>query len=111
MVLFFVTLEDGSEFMKVLAAMKEHGMNGTVLDSTSLKHALENNHEEELPLFGKLSSIVNNEVPMSHTLMAVIRDEKLEEAKEVVHNNTKGLGRKKGIMFATPISFWEGIEA
>ena len=110
MLLFFVTLEDGNEFLKVLSAMREHGMNGTVLDTTSLKHAL-TNHEEDIPMFGKISNLVDKNLQMSHSLMAIIRDEKLEEAKEIVRTSTNGLGRKKGVMFATPITFWEGIEA
>ena len=39
----------------------------------------------------------------------LVDEEKLEDAKRIVRGITKGL-RKKGIMFALPVSFWEGLD-
>lgn len=109
MMYFFVALDDSEEFLQILAGLKDHGMNGIVMPSTSLKHALLQSDNDEVPIFGKLSNLVKSEFAMSHTLMMLIPDEKLEDAKNTVRGIVKDL-RKKGVMFAMPVSFWEGLD-
>ncbi len=109
MMYFVVTLDDSEQFLQILSGLKNHGMNGIVMPSTSLKHALLRSNVDEVPIFGKLSNLVKSEFEMSHTLMMLIPDEKLEEAKTTVRGIVKDL-RKKGIMFAMPVSFWEGLD-
>lgn len=38
----------------------------------------------------------------------LVREEKIDEIKEIVHSVAKELSRK-GIMFALPVTFWEGL--
>lgn len=109
--LLIVTLDDPEEFLRTLSSLKDHGMNGIVLPSTSLKHALLNQGIEDAPIFGKISAFVKTDFQMSHTLLMLIPTEKLEEAKEAVHKIVNSLGKKKGVMFALPVDFWEGIDA
>ena len=40
MQLLVITIDDCDEFLETLAGLKAHGMNGVVIQSTSLKHAL-----------------------------------------------------------------------
>lgn len=108
MQLLVITLDDSEEFLKTLSGLKKNGMNGIVLPTTSLKHALLNSTVDAAPIFGSLSKIVEHDYEATNSVLMLVSEEKLEEAKKIVRNITKGIG-KKGVMFALPVSFWEGI--
>lgn len=108
MQLLIITLDDSEEFLHTLSGLKDHGMNGIVLPSTSLKHALLHSKVDDAPIFGSISKIVKSDYEASHTVLMLVPEEKIETAKNVVRDITKGLGRK-GVMMALPVSFWEGI--
>lgn len=107
--LLVITIDETDEFLETLAGLKAHGMNGVVIQSTSLKHALLNSTVDAAPIFGSLSKVVSNDFEMSHTAFLLLNEDQTEHAKRVVRRNTKGLG-KKGVMFTVPISSFEGIE-
>lgn len=109
MQLLVITLDDSEDFVRTLSGLKDHGMNGIVMPTTSLKHALLNNDVDAAPIFGSLRKLMDNDQKMSSTCVMLIHEEKLDEAKTVVRDITKGLG-KKGVMFAMPVSYWEGID-
>lgn len=109
MQLLVITLDDCDEFLHTLSGLKEHGMNGIVFQTTSLKHALLHSKYEDAPIFGSLSKLLSNDLEASHTLLMLIRQEELEQVKQVVLSITHELG-KKGVMFTVPVSFYEGIE-
>ena len=111
MQLFVVNLDDSEEFLQTLSKLKDDGLNGIVIPTTSLKHALIHSHhiDDVVPIFGSLSKIVKHDYQLNHTLLMLVKDEEIEEAKRIVRDTTKGLG-KKGVMFALPVSFWEGLE-
>ena len=108
MQLLFITLKDSEEFLKTLSGLKKHGMNGVVLPSTSLKNALLHSEVEDVPSFGGLSKVVDHTFEEGHTVFMLINEEKLEEAKEVVHSIAENL-ESKGVMFSVPVTFWEGL--
>lgn len=107
--LLVITLDESDQFLRTLAGLKENGMNGIVIPTTSLKHALLNSKIDAAPIFGSISKLVENNFEPSNTVLMLVNDEELEEAKEIVRSITKGIG-KKGIMFAVPVSFWEGLD-
>ncbi|MDO4564542.1 MAG: hypothetical protein Q4C04_02870 [Clostridia bacterium] len=109
MQLLVITIDDCDEFLGTLMGLKNHGMNGIVMQSTSLKHALLNSSVDAAPIFSGVSKIISHDFESSHTAFLLLNDDQLEHAKRVVRRNTKGLG-KKGIMFSCPITFFEGIE-
>ena len=109
MQLLVITIDDCDEFLETLAGLKAHGMNGVVIQSTSLKHALLNSTIDAAPIFGSLSKVVSNDFEMSHTAFLMLTDEQIEHAKRVVRRNTGGLG-KHGVMFTVPLSSYEGID-
>lgn len=108
MLLLIITLDDMNEFLQTLSLLKDRGMNGIVFPSTSLKHALLESKVDAAPIFGSLNKIMERDFEASHTLLMLVREEKLEEVRDVVHSTAKELS-KKGVMFAVPVSFWEGI--
>lgn len=108
MQLLVITLDDSDEFLRTLADLKDHGMNGIVIPTTSLKHALLTSKVDAAPIFGSLSKLIENNFEPSNTVLMLVNDKELEEAKEIVRIKTKGISRK-GVMFAVPVSFWEGL--
>ena len=94
MQLLVITLDDMNEFLQTLSALKENGLNGIVLPSTSLKHALLESKVDAAPLFGSLSKIMQRDFEASHTLLMLVREEKIDEIKEIVHSVAKELSRK-----------------
>ncbi len=109
MQLLVVNLDDSEEFLQTLSKLKDNGLNGIVIPTTSLKHALMHSHIDAVPIFGSISKIVKHDYQLNHTLLMLVSEEELENAKKIVRDITKGLGRK-GVMFALPVSFWEGLE-
>ena len=109
MQLLVITLDNSEEFLKTLSGLKDHGMNGIVIPTTSLKHALLHSTVDAAPIFGSISKLVEHDYELSHTVMMLVSKEKIEVAKNIVKGIVKEFG-KKGIMFAVPLSFWEGIE-
>lgn len=109
MQLLVITIDNCEEFLNTLMGLKEHGMNGFIMQSTSLKHALLNSNIDAAPIFGSVSKIISHDFESSHTAFLLLNDDQLEHAKRVVRRNTHGLG-KKGVMFALPLTFFEGIE-
>lgn len=109
MQLLVITIDKNDEFLNTLMGLKEHGMNGIVFDSTSLKHALLGSDPDAAPIFGSIAQLVRRDFEPSHTAFLLLNDDQIEHAKRVVRRNTHGLG-KKGVMFTVPISFYEGIE-
>lgn len=111
MQLLIITLDKSEDFLRTLSALKEQDMNGIVFPTTSLKHALlSQTNVEDAPIFGSISKIVKHEFEASHTVLMLVRDEKIETAKQIVRDITKGLGHKNGIMFTLPVSYWEGLD-
>lgn len=109
MQLLVVTLDETEEFLQTLSKLKDDGLNGIVIPTTSLKHALMYNTVDAVPIFGSISKIVKHDFQSNHTLLMLVDEKKLEEAKKIVRDITKGLG-KKGVMFALPVTFWEGLD-
>ncbi|MBR2614147.1 MAG: hypothetical protein IKC71_00945 [Clostridia bacterium] len=109
MQLLVITMDNSEEFLKTLSGLKDHGMNGIVIPTTSLKHALFSSNIDAAPIFGSISKLVDHDYELSHTVMMLVHHDKLEVAKEVVKGIVKEFG-EKGIMFSVPVTFWEGIE-
>jgi hypothetical protein len=108
MQLLVITLDNSKDFLRTLAKLKDHGMNGIVFPTMSLKHALLETKIDAAPIFGGLSKLVEHDFEASHTVLMLVHSDDIETVKNDVREITKGLG-KKGIMFAMPVSFWEGI--
>ena len=53
MQLMVITIDETDEFLETLAGLKAHGMNGVVIQSTSLKHALLNSTVDAAPKIGR----------------------------------------------------------
>ncbi|MDO4562366.1 MAG: hypothetical protein Q4C12_00885 [Clostridia bacterium] len=86
------------------------GINGaTILESTGMAHALSD--EGELRIIASLRVLLDPERQKSKTIFAVIENEQLPLVSSIVNAVTGGLDKPDtGILFATDISYAEGLE-
>lgn len=103
----FTVLENTRETHDLIRELSKKGFNGTVLSSTSLKHVLEDEHEDTLS-FISLSHIHENRFVQNTTIYFILEDEELEQVKQLVREFTDNFKKVKGGMFATPIESYEG---
>ena len=86
MQLLVVTLDDSEEFLKTLSRLKEDGLNGIVIPTTSLKHALMHSTVDAAPIFGSISKLVTQDYECNHTLLMLVDEEKLEDAMFLIED-------------------------
>lgn len=105
---FVVVLNHAEHLEPLLEEMMKAGISGaTVIESRGMARVLFN---ENTPLFGMLRSIVNESRAENKTIFTVIEDSKIEELRKIVNKVTGGISiAGNGIMFATPLSFVEGM--
>lgn len=98
-----------TEVCKELAAGGVQG--GTILDGTGMASIIEN--MDDLPIFSMLKSILadEDENETVKTMLFVMDDDEMENAKRIIRD-VAGLDKPNtGIMFAVPVSFVEGLGA
>ena len=93
--------------MRELARAGVHG--GTVLESAGMAKSLSG--ARDMPIMLAIGEILEGKpIKNSKTIMIALPDERLEIAKNVVHEVCGDLSKPNaGVMFALPISFSEGI--
>lgn len=82
---------------------------GTIIDSMGMVRALADEHSD-IPLFGSLKALLNENRPINKTIFMVLSDEKVPIAmgcvRKIVGNiNEEGMG----IMFTLPVNHIEGL--
>ena len=105
--LLFTVLENNRETHDLIRELSKKGYNGTVLSSTSLKHVLEDEHEDTLS-FISLSHIHENRFVQNTTIYFILEEKELEEVQTLIREFTKNFTLVKGGMFVAPIDSYEG---
>ena len=98
-----------TDLCKELAEAGVHG--GTIIDGVGMASIIEN--MDDLPIFGMLKSLLADDDynKTVKTMLFVMKDEEIENARGVIQR-TIGLERPNtGIMFAVPVSFVEELGA
>lgn len=91
----------------VLKGWLDAGVSGaTILDSTGMGRTL----SDSVPIFGALKRLTNGDRPYSQTIIAVMPDSLIVEAKAVVNRVCGDLGRPgTGLMFTVPVDDAVGL--
>ncbi|MBU5439925.1 hypothetical protein KQI42_18100 [Tissierella sp. MSJ-40] len=85
-------------------------LGATIIDSMGMIRALADEHEKDLPLFGSLKMMLNENRPFNKTIFTVLPDEKIPIAMDCVRKVVGDLNKEGvGIMFTLPIKYVEGI--
>lgn len=106
--LLFVVLENKKETNDLIFKLSKSGFNGTVLSSTSLKHVIEDEEEEDTLSFISLAHLNEQKFVHNTTIYFILEDEKLKEVQNHIRELTENFSKVKGGMFATPIESYEG---
>lgn len=95
----------------VLSELNNAGIKGaTVIDSTGMAKMLSESDHGDIPIFGSLKMILNENRPFNKTIFTVLKDENLPVAVDAIKKVVGDLSKPNiGVIFAVPVSFTEGI--
>jgi hypothetical protein len=105
--ILYLILGKDAVALDVLDSIKKSGYNGTLIETASLRHALDDSFPEDKHFF----SLVNYESHLKkESLLAlfVVNEESLEPLKQCIRDHTDNFKKIKGGMFSRSISDYEG---
>jgi hypothetical protein len=105
--ILYLILGKDAVAIDVLDSIKRSGYNGTLIETASLRHALDDTFPEDKHFF----SLVNYESHLKdESLLAlfVVNEESLEPLKQCIRDHTDNFRKIKGGMFSRSISDYEG---
>lgn len=108
--LIFV-LNNVNHIEEIMNEFTKHGIKGaTIIDSTGMAKVLHHHDHHEVPLFGSLKMLMNEQRPFNKTIFTVIKDEQVPVAVSAIKNVVGDLSKPDvGIVFTLPVSYVEGI--
>lgn len=108
--LVFISNSDRS-VTPILTEFLGAGVTGaTVVECEGMLHAIEDANVEPPPIFGSLRQFVSPTSPVGKMIFAVLEDEMVPVAKEVIHRVSGTLKKPNtGILFTVPLSSVEGV--
>jgi len=95
----------------LLEKLMEKGVCGaTILNSTGMVRELAKNNED-FPIFGALRAFINPERKESKTIFMVLREDKVEEVKNIIRQEVGDLSRPdSAVLFTLPVLSAEGVD-
>lgn len=95
----------------LLEKLMEKGICGaTILNSTGMVREL-SKYNEDFPIFGTLRMLIDPERKESKTLFMVLKDEKVEKAKQIIREAVGDLSQPDtAVIFTLPVLSAEGVE-
>lgn len=105
--ILYLFLENSPVALEAMQAIKDSGFNGTVVETISLRHAMEGNLPEETHFFSLMNWNVMNDQE-STLSMYLVDEERVDALKEAIREHTDGFKKVKGAMFTKKIEDYEG---
>ena len=105
--ILYLILGKDAVALDVLDSIKRSGYNGTLIETASLRHALDDSFPEDKHFFslGNYESHLKEE---SLLALFVVNEESLEPLKQCIRDHTDNFKKIKGGMFSRSISDYEG---
>lgn len=110
-VLFFV-LNKTEKLDDILTEFAHNGIGGaTILSSTGMARVLSSHtDDDDIPFLGSVRAFLNPDRKKSNTIFAVLNDEQVNTAVEVIEKTVGNLNHKDtGIVFTFPVDFVKGL--
>ena len=105
--ILYLFLENSPIAIEVLQSIRDGGFNGTMLETISVRHALDGNLPEETHFFNLMDwDILNNRE--STVTMFLIDEDKVETLKQTIRDHTQNFNKVKGGMFTKKVEDFEG---
>lgn len=108
--LIFV-LNNVNHLEEILNELEKEGIKGaTIIDSTGMGRVLHHTTNTDIPIFGSLKMLMNEQRPFNKTIFTVIEDEQVPIAVSAIKKVVGDLSKPDvGIVFTIPVNFVEGI--
>ncbi len=104
--ILYLFLENSPIAVEVLSSVKEKGFNGTMLETISVRHAIDS-QVEETHFFSLMNwDMLNNRE--STVTMFLVDEEKVEDLKNEIRSHTNDFKKVKGGMFTKKVEDFEG---
>lgn len=109
LILILKKVELTEDLIRALAENGVHG--GTIIDSTGMANVLGN--LDDLPMFGMLRKVINQESGSKETcktMLFLLKDSEVENARGVIRSVIGDLSRPNtAVMFSVPVNSVEGL--
>ena len=110
--LLFYVLNKTEKLDHILTEFAKHNICGaTVIESMGMARLLSQHHDEDdIPFLGSLRKFLNPEREKGNVIFAIINDEQLTQAVNIIEEIVGNLDKKdNGIVFSLPIDYVKGI--
>jgi hypothetical protein len=110
--LLFYVLNKTEKLDDILTEFARRNISGaTVLESMGMARILSHKHDEdEIPFLGSVRKFLNPEREKSNLIFAIINDNQLEEAVNIIEGIVGDLSAKNnGVVFSLPLDYIKGI--
>ena len=110
MQILILVLNKTQKLDALLLELNDNGIRGgTIIDSMGMVRTLADEHSE-IPLFGSLKAILNENRPINKTIFMVLEDEKIPIAMECIRKVVGNINEENtGNMFTLPVNQVEGL--
>ena len=102
-----VYIENVDHAFELLRDIREHGYNGIIFNTSSLKHKLEDSENDEY-LFFNLEHLNHSHLVETTFCYFIVDEDKLEDLKSLVREGTNHFKDIRGGMYSSPLSDYEG---
>ncbi|WP_040214346.1 hypothetical protein [Clostridium polynesiense] len=112
MKLLILVLNKVEALEDILENFSKSGIKGaTIIDSQGMARVLTGADSENLPLFGSLSMLINENRPFNKTIFSVLNEEDIPLALSAIEDAVGDITKPDvGIVFTIPIDFVKGIQ-
>lgn len=105
--LLYTILENSEETSSLLQRLSHEGYNGTVNQTTSLRHIVHEN-EDDVPMVISLSSLTSNHFIPNTTCYFVLDEIDIEKVSKLIREYTHNFTTTKGALFSIALDSYEG---
>lgn len=107
--ILYLILDSGEAALDAYRSIKKSGFNGTLVESASLRHALDWGYPEERHFFSLAAYEASQNKEESTFAMFIVDEERLEDLKNTIREHTDHFHKVKGAMFSKKIEDYEGV--
>jgi regulatory protein YycH of two-component signal transduction system YycFG len=104
--LLFAVFENEEDTVEIITKLAQHHINGTAIESSSLKHILDST--QETSDFISLRHLTHAIFEDNATFYSVLNEDTLAIAQDIIRQETANFTKIKGGMFVLPIESFEG---
>ncbi len=91
----------------MFSTLREHGFNGVVFATTSLKHAMRGEESDERH-FLNLAHLELAKMEETTFAIFIVEEDRLNEIKDIIRKETNNFKDMKGGMYSRPVPDFEG---